>query len=140
MYRKYFLIAGCFIFLLSCKKNADTVPEDNSGDVVVGKYFGMVTPSGTNTTASVTKVNTGQYKFTSAGNLPSFNFNYDTSAAALISTFFTNNIYYIIPAQNSGTVLLDSARMTFYTNGSLLDVQLTDKTNNYAWYFGGRKQ
>ncbi len=134
------LIAGCFIFFLSCKKNADTVPVNNKGDVVIGSYFGIVIPAGVNTTASVSKIATGQYRFSSNGNLPSFNFQFDTSAAAAVTTFFTSNSYYIIPAQNTGGAMLDSAKMTFYTNSNVLDVQLTDKTNNAMWNYGGKKQ
>ena len=141
MYKRIaFLVAGCFISFLSCKKFTATKPVNNTGDVVIGSYFGMVFPAGVNSTASVSKTAPGQYRFSSNGNLPSFNFKFDTSAAAAIVTLFSNNIYYIVPAQNSGGVMLDSARMTFYTYNSLLDVQLTDKTNNTVWNYGGKKQ
>ncbi len=36
--------------------------------------------------------------------------------------------------------MLDSARMTFYTISNVVDVQLTDKTNNVMWNYGGKKQ
>lgn len=141
MYKRLaYLIAGYFIFLLSCKKNSVIAPANTGGDVVIGSYFGMIMPSGINTTASVSKISTGQYRFSSTGSLPSFNFKFDTSAAAAIVSFFSNNLYYIIPAQNSGGTMLDSARITFYTYNALLDVQLTDKANNAFWNYGGKKQ
>ena len=141
MYKRTgWLTACCFIFLLACKKNSGTAPVNNKGDVVIGSYFGMVIPAGVNVTASVSKVSTGQYRFSSNSSLPSFNFQFDTSAAAVISTFLTSDIYYIVPAQNTGSQMLDSAKMTFYTNNKVLDVQLTDKANNARWTYGGKKQ
>lgn len=141
MYKRIaFLIAGCFILFLSCKKNSVTDPVNNKGDVVIGSYFGTVLPGDVNTTATVSKIATGQYRFSSNGNPPSFNFRFDTSAAAAVASFLTSNVYYIIPVQNTGSALLDSTSMTFYTNSNVLDVQLKDKTNNTMWNYGGKKQ
>ena len=135
---------GSFIFLSACKKNGATGSSNNNnnnkGDVVIGSYFGIVIPAGVNTTATIAKTATGHYRFNSNGNLPSFNFRFDTSAAAAVSSFLTNNIYYIVPAQNSGSAMLDSTGMTFYTHNNVLDVQLKDKTNNTTWNYGGKKQ
>ena len=141
MYKRTGLLtACCFIFLLACKKNSPTAPVNNKGDVVVGSYFGMLIPAGVNATASVSKVSTNQYRFNSNSSLPSFNFRFDTSAGAAISSFLTRDIYYIVPAQNTGSQMLDSTAMTFYTSNNVLDVQLTEKATNTRWTYGGKKQ
>jgi len=122
----------------SCLKKTDkstSYPED----VVIGNYLSMTGPTGfISGSATVSKKGTGKYQFTpGSASIPSFSFEYD-----VLGSFFTgSNFGYLIPKQNSNTVLLDTAYLTLYTYGAKsISFTLTSRAASTSWRYDGVKQ
>ena len=132
------LVVGLIDF--SClKKTGDSNSSTSSEDAVIGNYLAMnVTPDFISGSATVSKTGTGKYQFTpGSASIPSFTFEYD----ALASFFTGSNFAYLIPKQNSNTVLLDSAYVTLYTYGAkTLSLTLTSRAAGTSWKYDGVKQ
>jgi len=135
-----FLLVIVALIDLSCsKKTADSNSTASSSDVVTGNYLAMnVPPSNVSGSATVSKTGTGKYQFTpGSASIPSFSFEYD----ALASFFTGSNFAYLIPKQNSNTVLLDSNYITLYTYGAkTISFTLTSRAAGTSWRYDGVKQ
>ena len=124
----------------SCWKNkVNSNNSTSSEDVVIGYYLAMnVPPNFIAGSATVSKISTGKYQLTpGSASIPSFSFNYDP-----FTSFFTgSNFAYLIPKQNSNSVLLDTAYLSLSTYGAKSIIfTLTSRAAGTSWRYDGVKQ
>jgi hypothetical protein len=145
MYRSStFILTFILLFFTSCKKSSSNTTDSTKGDVVVGSYlefsFNSTGQPTITSSATVSKVGTGQYKFTSNNSIPPFNFSYDALGTTLVGSF-TGDLYYSIPKQVVNNISIDtSTSITFYNSARTLDFTLISKANNKTWRYSGTKQ